>query len=415
VTSARRPRYALRRTVVAAAVLLVGSAAVYGPVTLSAALPEATAVVHTPTVPSPAAAALDLPTAGSAGIALRDSTTLLGSEGNQGTVPIASITKVITALVLLDAKPIEAGESGPNITVSATDVELLQATMAEGGSYELLSEGQVFSEHDMIEIMLVVSANNYAQTLTNWAFGSQAAYLTAAHSFLQSHGLTATTVADSSGLDPGSSSSVPDLLAIANLALDNPVLAAIVSTQQADFSQVGTVVNSNKLLGQYGISGIKTGTTDEAGYCLLFTSTFTVADHTFTLVGVVLGEPSSDALYDAVARLLTSAQKGYSEVNLVKSGDVLGNVTTAWGEASPVVATADASAVVWSNAPISSTITTAPVTVGDSGSQVGTIEFTVNGSTISVPLALESPLTDPGAWWKLTNPGAQSPEAVPVG
>lgn len=415
MSTARRPRYALRRTVVAAAVLLVGGAAVYGPVTLSAALPEATAIVQAPIVATPTAAALDLPTAGSAGIALRDSTELLGSEGNLGTVPIASITKVITALVVLDAKPIATGEAGPEITITANDVDLLQATLAEGGSYELLSEGQVFSEHDMIEIMLVVSANNYAQTLTNWAFGSQAAYVTAANAFLQAHGLSSTVVTDSSGLDPGSSSSVTDLLAIANLALDNPVLASIVSTQQADFSQVGTVKNSNKLLGQYGISGIKTGTTDEAGHCLLFTSTFTVADETFTLAGVVLGEPSSDALYDAVARLLTSAQKGYTEVKLVAAGDVVGSLTTAWGEESPVVATADASAVVWSNAAITSTVTTAPVTVADSGSQVGTVEFVVAGKTISVPLALGETLTDPGAWWKLTNPGAQSPEPALAG
>ncbi len=137
--------------------------------------------------------------------------------------------------------------------------------------------------------MLLPSANNYAISLANWAFGSQDAFVTAATSWLQAHGLSDTHLVEPSGLSPQNVSTPANLVTIGQIALANPVLASIVSLTSADIPGVGTLTNTNTLLGSLGINGVKTGTTGEAGYCLLFSSNFTVGTQQVTVVGVLLG------------------------------------------------------------------------------------------------------------------------------
>jgi D-alanyl-D-alanine carboxypeptidase (penicillin-binding protein 5/6) len=273
----RRRRRVVAFSAVGILIVIATALGLYVPAALAAPLPNATVELSVPT-PEPApAAVLALPTVGAGAIALEGSDELLGESGQSGPVPIASVTKVITALVVLEAHPLTEGDDGPTITMTAADVQLLEQTRAVDGSYELVNEGQVLTEREVLEIMLLKSANNYAGTITNWAFGSLAAYLDAARSFTAEHGLTDTTIADASGLDPASRSSTRDLMRVASLALADPVLASIVATAVDQVPVIGEIDNSNKLLGIDGIDGIKTGTTDEAGSCLLFSAEFTVS------------------------------------------------------------------------------------------------------------------------------------------
>jgi len=376
----------------------------YVPAALAAPLPAAQLELDVPT-PAPAEpATLSLPGVGTGAIALEGSDELLGESGQTGPVPIASVTKVITALVVLEAHPLVEGDDGPGITMTAADVQILEQTRAVDGSYELVNEGQVLSERQVLEIMLLKSANNYAETVTNWAFGSLTAYLDAARAFTAEHGLSDTTIVDASGLDPGSRSSTKDLMRIASLALADPVLATIVSTALDEVPVIGEIDNSNKLLGIDGIDGIKTGTTDEAGSCLLFSAEFTVGGETKSVVGVILGAQSSQAARDAVQALLASTKAAFTTIPLISADTEVGEYTTEWGETASIVASSDEEALVWSNDPVAVDASADDVVTARSGADVGAIRYTVDGRTEDVTLELDGTLEDPGFWWRVGHP-----------
>ncbi|RFA07926.1 hypothetical protein B7R54_00890 [Subtercola boreus] len=381
------------------------AAGIYVPVVLTAPLPAAAVTLELPAVQAAPAAAVATPAQGSSAISLQDSADVLASSGQSGPVPIASVTKILTALVVLQAKPLTLTDDGPSITMTAADVAFLDSTRAVGGSYVLVNEGQVLTERQVIEIMLMESANNYSETLVTWAFGSIPDYLTAAQAFIDAHGLTGTHVVDSSGLDPASVSTTTDLLELASLALDNPVLAAVVSTQKESIPGLSELTNTNTLLGSDGIDGLKTGTTDEAGSCLLFSADFTVAGAPFSVVGVVLGAASSEAARQAVTALLDSAKLGFTSVPLSTVGQVVGSYTSVWGATVPVVAAQDASTVVWSSTPVSVAGDPVSLSEGDAGTAAGDLRFSVAGQTVTVPLQLEAGLDGPDPFWRLTHPG----------
>ncbi|TDW28537.1 D-alanyl-D-alanine carboxypeptidase (penicillin-binding protein 5/6) [Cryobacterium psychrophilum] len=330
---------------------------------------------------------------------------VLASHGEQASVPIASITKMVTALVVLDAKPLAAGEAGPDITFTDADIDLYYKSLAENGSVATVVSGMVLSEREAFEAMLLPSANNYAASLAVWAYGSEKGYLTAANSWLQAKGLTDTVVADTSGISSSSVSSPADLVELAKLAVGNPALAEIVAMPAAVLPTIGRVTNTNKLLGTGGVDGIKTGTTDAAGACLLFSTDLTVGGETVTLVGVVLGGDTHGELNDAIAALIASVKPGFQDVDLAAKGDSFGSYTTKWGQTADAVAGEDASVLVWSDTPVTGAITARNMTVGQTGDSVGDVDFTVGDRSVSVPLVLDEPLTGPGPGWRFSHPG----------
>lgn len=400
--------YVRRRIVVFGAAALTLVAGVFGVgYTVQAAdapLPAATVSVTAPAVPAGEAARPAWPGFRGSAIGAVGFDGVLASTGEQGSVPIASITKIITSLVLLDAKPIPAGGDGPVIEFTERDVEIYRAVRADGGSWAAVTAGQRLTERDALATMLLPSANNYAISLTDWAFGSQDAFLDAARAWLDRHGLADTRLADSSGLDPGSRSTAADLVEIAKLVVANDVLAPIVATRSVTFPGVGTERNTNKVLGVAGIDGIKTGFTDEAGHCLLFSADARVGSTTVQLVGVALGADSYEALWERVPPLVESAAAAFHEVTVATEGQRLGTVTTAWGEDSPVVAASTITMLVFGDTPVAATTKVTAPRAADAGERVGTLEVVAGDRTASAVLALREPLAAPDLWWRLTHP-----------
>jgi len=383
----------------------------------TAVVQTASAVPADVVVPAGAPAALEFPEvgAGAVGIAHPDgSVDVLGQGGETGTVPIASITKVITALVVLDAHPLAdtaeslaAGtvDAGPMITLGQADLDITAAVEAQDQFTEPMYAGQEVSLRDALAVTLLTSANNYAESVALWAFGSQEAYLTAARAWLAEQGLTATTLADASGLDPGSASSTGDLLRVASIAHGNLSLASIAGLATLDQEDLGTIANQNILLGENGVDGLKTGSTSYAGYTLLTSAQVVVGSTPVTLVSVVLGTPSIDARFSTTRALLASAQAGLREVPLVSDGQVLGRYTFPGdGEAGAeshtaatpleAVASTALSAVVFGDAPVTTTISlddltaTGEVLSAAIGDAVGTATFATSSGVHTVPLVL---------------------------
>ncbi|MFC6355593.1 D-alanyl-D-alanine carboxypeptidase family protein [Luethyella okanaganae] len=401
----RRQIYRRRRIVVLGGLALILAGVVYATATLLAPLPATAVAVAEPALSAQPAAQLAMPAFGATAVGAVGFTGILASSGEQGSMPIASIAKVITALVVLEAKPLAAGETGPTIEYTDSDVDYYYEVLSENGSVAPVVAGMTLSERDTLTAMLLPSANNYSISLANWAYGSVDAYLAAANAWLAAHGLTATSVADTSGLSPASVSSPADLVEIGKLAIAHPVIAEIVALPSAELPTIGTVVNTNKMLGLHGVDGVKTGTTDEAGACLLYTADYTIGMRTVTVVGVTLGGGTHPELDDAIGALLDSVAAGFHEVPLANAGQGFAEFSTVWGQTASAVASTDASALLWSDAPATVSVVVEPVLLAAIGDEVGTVTFTVGEQTIAVPLIVDEELSDPGPWWRIGHPG----------
>ena len=329
---------------------------------------------------------------------------VLASTGAQESTPMASITKTVTALVVLDAMPLAAGEAGPELVLTSADQRIYNEVIAEGGSAAPVAVGSVFTERQLLEAMMLPSANNYSITLANWAYGSVEKFLAATKTWLDKNSLAGTHLVDSSGLDQNSRSTPADLVRIGEMALAHPVLSEIVAEQSAELPVIGPVKNTNKLLGQGGVIGLKTGTTRVAGACLLFAAELPVGGNTVTVVGVILGAPNHNALNSSELSLLDTVKAGFRELPLVTEGDTFGSYTTPWGATTDIVATESASVLVWQDATVAVDVTAEPLISGVADLEVGTATFTVADSVIDVPLALSDELEEAGTGWRITHP-----------
>ncbi len=328
---------------------------------------------------------------------------VLVEENADTPAPIASMAKVITALVILDAHPIAAGESGPTISFDAADVDALARSIQNAESRADVVEGSSMSVRDALTIMLVESANNYAWTLARWAFKSEEAYVAAANAWLASRGFTSTVVADASGLSPATAGTPRDLIGIGELALANDVTAVAVNTSVTTIEPIGEIDNSNTLLGTLGINGIKTGTTDEAGACLLFSADLPVGNTVVRVVGVTIGAPDHVELDSAITTFLQSVQGGFHVVTPVVAGQLLANATTAWDASTGLVAEESIERLVWSDTPVSLALPGTTSSTGDARSAAGAATILVGTETISVLLTRESDARDPGFGWRVTH------------
>lgn len=401
----RRQLYRRRRTTVIGLLAVILAIAVYLPMTLLAPLSATDAVVAKRAVLPGAAAQLAFPSYGGSAVGAVGYDGVLAQAGSTSPLPMASITKLVTMMVVLQAKPLADGQEGPSVTMTSADVSLYNRYLAQNGSISPVRSGLVFTQHELMELSLVRSADNYAASLAVWAYGSMDAYLAAAKSWVAAHQMPSMTITDPTGIDLSDAASAADLLTLGKLALADPVIAGIVSMKSVTIHDVGTLKNTNSLLGSLGIVGIKTGTLTGAGSNLLFASEHKVDGEKVTIVGVVLGG-STHAIIDAdIKVLMTGVLAGFHEVMLVSKGDTFASYTSRWGQKTTAIAEKSASVVTWSDTAVTSTATVTPVTTGAKGQDVGTATFTVAGRTIRVPLGLATALTDPGPGWRLSHPG----------
>jgi len=400
--------YRRRRIVVFGALAIVLALLVSGGVyvgrALGAAIPAAAPVVTAPQPVAQAPQPLALPGFGGYAVGAVGFDGLLVAGSAEASLPTASITKIITALVVLDEHPVAAGEGGPDLAYTEADVELYWDMIAQNGSVAPVEPGISLTLVQSLEAMLLPSGNNYAISISNWAFGSQEAFLERARTWLADHGFQHTVIADSSGLSLDNTSTPAELVRLGELALENPVVASIVATQDVELPALGEIENSNKLLGTHGVDGIKTGTTDDAAN-LLFSADVQVGEESVTIVGVLLGAPDHASLREAVAALLDSVAPGFREVTVFDEGAELASYATPWGQTATAEASEAARLVVWSDTPVDVAVDAASITTADDGAEVGNATVTAGARTVVVPLRLDGSLEDPGPWWRLGNPG----------
>lgn len=376
----------------------------YLPMTLLAPIQQTAPVLVEYQAPAVDAPELAWPASAATAVGAVGFPGVLASTGSTEQRAIASITKIITSLVVLEEHPLGAGENGPTITFGPADVQYYNDYLAVGGSVKQVRTGLSLSQRELFQLVLVASANNYAKSLVVWAFGSESKFLDAARAWLAEKSLKNTEIYEPTGMDPNNVSTASDLLEIAKLAVADPTVSKIVGKATATLPYIGTFENSNKLLGQLGIDGIKTGTLDAAGACLLFSADFQVGSRSVTVVGVALGGVDHKTQFPQVRSLMETVAAGFQDVPLVTEGDVFGHYATVWDDEAEAVASESLSELIWGDATVTASVTLKKVGLIADGSAVGQVTFRIADRTVSVPLELEGELADPGPAWRLGNP-----------
>lgn len=255
------------------------------------------------------------PAVGQAAVGSVEDGLLSRSSDTQGR-STASMAKVIAALAIMEKQPFDLGQGGLTISITRDDIANMNTYVAEDGSVLPLLIGTKLTQYQAMQRMLLKSDNTMADILTERIFGSQEAYILYANNMLQRRGLSRTVVADASGFNPKTVSTPSEMVSIGIAAVKNPVIAEIVSQQQAKISGLrAPIENTNQLLGTDGVVGIKTGTTDEAGSCLLFAARYTDKNEKEkTIVGVIMGDTDHDSLYRDSRKLLASVKQVFGLV-----------------------------------------------------------------------------------------------------
>jgi len=218
---------------------------------------------------------------------------LVPGPGAAPPVPIASVAKVMTAYVILRDHPLAAGASGPLIRVRPQEAAAYAAQARNGDSLVPVAAGETISERKALEALLLPSADNMAWILARWDAGSQAAFVARMNATARELGMTATTYTDPSGLDASTTSTAEDQARLGTAAMRVPALAAVVAMRTADIPVAGVVHNYNTLLGQDGISGLKTGSTVAAGGCVLLAAWRQAGSHKTLIIAATLGQPGT--------------------------------------------------------------------------------------------------------------------------
>jgi serine-type D-Ala-D-Ala carboxypeptidase (penicillin-binding protein 5/6) len=215
---------------------------------------------------------------------------------HQQPVPIASVAKVMTAYLVLKHYPLRAGESGPRFVVSQDDVVDTETRRRGGQSVVAVRAGEQLTERDALMAILLPSANNVAVLVARQVSGSVASFVAEMNRTARALKMSRTTYTDPSGYDDGTVSTALDQLRLARVVANDKTLAAMMATRSYRLPVAGEVTNTNTLLGHDGFVGMKTGSHQAAGGCLMFRAVWHTESGNRSLIGVVLGQRGGNLL-----------------------------------------------------------------------------------------------------------------------
>src|SRR2546421_94489 len=158
----------------------------------------ATHLLHSTEVVPGTAPTLPWPSRGTAAVAI-GGLGLVASSGNEQAIPAASVTKVMTALIVLEDSKLKKGETGPNITITDADVRGYESDLRDQQSVVKVEVGEQLTLFQVLEGMLIPSANNLAETAARWDSSSIDAFVTKMNKRAADLHLTHTKFADTSG------------------------------------------------------------------------------------------------------------------------------------------------------------------------------------------------------------------------
>ena len=258
-----------------------------------------------------AAAAADSPQVEAAAAVLmeKETGTVLCEQNAHDKREPASVTKIMTLLLVMEALDEGRMALTDQVTVSAHAASM-------GGSQVYLKEGEQMSVEELIKAVAVVSGNDAAVALAEHIAGSEEAFVARMNERAGQLGMADTNFVNCTGLPAaGHLTSAYDIALMSReLILNHPNIRPY-STIWMDTIRGGSfqLANTNKLVRYYeGCTGLKTGSTDSALYCL----SATAEREGMELIAVVLGSPTSAQRFSAAQALLTYGFANYTLVDV---------------------------------------------------------------------------------------------------
>ncbi|MCS5720907.1 hypothetical protein N1028_00590 [Herbiconiux sp. CPCC 203407] len=399
-------RKAIRAVVIVIGVFVILAIGLYGPATLVGPLPPATATLLETSADAGVTGTPTLPTTGASALVADGSDQVLATAGLPEAVPIGGSAKVITALVVLDAKPMEAGSPGGSVTVSREDYDGFVRYISESARAVPFIAGETWTQREMLQAALLGSSNNHADALARWAFGSIEGYLAAADAWLAERGLTSVELVDATGLDEGDVGTASDLALITALAFAEPAIAEVMAQDGAKLTGGRAVENLSSYLPDLGYLGLSRSYTDQAGICFLFALEVPVAgaDETVTLYGALLREPDWETVDTDLETLASTAATTIRQTPVIAEGQPFVTYTTAWGETAQGVARSTETRMLWVTSPLEYRVDAEELSTASAGRDVGSVTVSTPDGDVTVLLELDARLGDPGPMWRLGNP-----------
>jgi D-alanyl-D-alanine carboxypeptidase (penicillin-binding protein 5/6) len=353
---------------------------------------------------------LPWPSTGQGAIAVLGSG-LVARSPKERAVPIASLTKIMTAVVLLQDHPLALGAGGPSIRITSADAASWVVDSQAGDSTVPVRVGEVLSEYQLLEALLLPSGDNIAELLARWDAGSIPAFVAKMNAEAQLLGLESTHYADSSGVDPGSVSTAADQAELTLTLMSFPVARRIVAYPSRPFPVAGTIWNFNPALGTDGIVGVKSGFTSQAQACLVTAGYRDVGGQSVLVVSASTGQPgglSGAALTDE--KLLERASRALVRYRILPADGVVGNARFAWSDAVVRLRAPGlpASIVTWPGTVLSERLAAGPRRLPASASAVpaslGSLVLRSSGGLlVSAPVRSAGPTPAVPAGWSATH------------
>jgi D-alanyl-D-alanine carboxypeptidase (penicillin-binding protein 5/6) len=346
--------------------------------------------------PVPAAAAAPpAPTVHAKAFVVMDQRTgvVLASKSPNERLPMASTTKIMTGLLALE-----------HFTDLNTVVRAPADSVGVGEDEIYLRKGERLTVDQLLMAVLIQSANDAAADLAEAVAGSQDRFVALMNAKAAALGLKNTHYTNPHGLDePGHYTSAGDLTRLARLAMADPRFAGYVDRYTATIPWAGrtykrVLVNHNSLLEHYPwIDGVKTGWTDDAGYCIAAAGTY----HGHEVMVTLLGEPDDlHRMADAIKLFRWSAGQ-YGRRMLVVPGAVLAHAAVPYhDEGVSFVPLAAVSAVILRAASVTTKVT-APSTVSlpvRRGAAYGTVRFYADGVKIGATRLVAQQSFEKAGW-----------------
>ena len=358
----------------------------------------AAALLALPVPAAQAASGAPAVNCGAAVLMEKETGTILYEQNSHDKLEPASVTKIMTLLLVMEA--IDSGRISLDQTVSIS-----ARAVSMGGSQIWLKEGEQMTVRDLLKAVAVVSANDGAVALAELVAGSEEGFVALMNQRAKELGMADTTFVNCTGLPAtGHLTSAHDIALMSRELIRSHPSIREYTTIWMDSLRDGAfqLTNTNKLIRFYdGATGLKTGSTDSALYCLSATAERSGME----LIAVVLKSPTSQERFDAARALLDYGFANYTLMD-VYPDQALPPIDVLLGEADcvqPVLS--QSSRILVDKAQLNSVTSQinlcenveAPV---EAGQKLGEMVVTVDGQVLqTIPIVAERAvdrLTIPG-------------------
>jgi serine-type D-Ala-D-Ala carboxypeptidase (penicillin-binding protein 5/6) len=333
----------------------------------------------------------------------RDTGTIMYDKNSHEKLPPASMTKIMTMLLIMEA--IDEGRLSMDEKIRASEYA---ASM--GGSQIFLEPGEEMTTNEMLKGIAIGSGNDASVAMAERIAGSEEAFVEMMNNKVKELGLKNTKFQNTTGLPANDHySTAYDMAMMAKELLKYEAITEYTGKYE-DYLRESSdnkfwLVNTNKLVRFYpGVDGLKTGFTREAMYCL----TATAEKNGMRVIAVVFGAPTSKERNAQVTKLLDFAFSQYQTHPMYKRGHSLGKAVISKGEKKNINAvTSEPISLLTKKGEdidkVKKEISInkklkAPVHKGD---QVGTIKLVKNGKVLSESPLVASEDVKEASWWKL--------------